>query len=113
MLPNWLIAIFLVGIAAWKIKRVLRYRNHALFIHEVAGNEWVDKSKLDVAVRHYIYIESWFFISLPLFAAISYLGPIVPYLWPFGITIMISHVWLFLWWDRKYSAKKKQKHLMS
>ena len=107
MPPVWLVAVFLFAAAVWKIKRVLRYRKHSLFIREVAGDEWIDKSKLDVAIKYYIYIESWFFISIPLFLTISYVKPIVPYLWHLGISIVISHVFLFFWWDRKFSAKKK------
>jgi|GEM_PF-6331635 len=107
MPPVWLVAILFFAIAVWKIKRVLRYRKRSLFIREVVGDEWIDMSKLDVAIKYYIYIESWFFISIPLFLAIYYVKPIVPYLSPLGISLIIFNVFLFFLWDKKFSAKKK------
>ena len=107
MVPVWLIALVLTLIAASKIKRVLRYRdNNDLFIKEITGDDWIDKSKLKDAIRYYIYREAFFYVALPIFAAISYVGPLAPYLWPIAIFILVSYGLGFIWWDRKFSAKK-------
>ena len=107
MAPNWLIALVLTLIATWKIKRVLRYRdNDNLFIKEITSNDWIDKSKLKDAIRYYIYREALFYIALPIFAVISYVRPLAPYLWPIAISILVSYSLGFIWWDRKFSAKK-------
>ena len=107
MVPNWLIALLLALIAVWRIKSVLRYwDNSNLFIKEITGDDWIDKNKLKDAIRYYIYREAFFYIALPTFAVISYVGPLAPYLWPIGISILVSYVLGFIWWDRKFSAKK-------
>ena len=109
MLTNWLIAFVLTLIAAWRIKRVLRYSDDSeLFTKEIAGDNWIDKSKLKDAIRYYIYREALFFIALPAFAAISYVGALVPYLWVIAVSILASYGLAFIWWNRKFSAKKRK-----
>ena len=107
MPPNWLIALALTLIATWRIKRVLRYRYDSdLFVKEIAGNNWIDKSRLEVAIRYYIYMEAFFFISLPIFVVISYVELFREYLWHIAIFILLSHGMGLFWWDRKFSVRK-------
>lgn len=107
MLPIWLIALLLMLLAAWKIRNVLRYRrHHSLFIQEVAGDKWIDRDKLKDAIRYYIYLESYFFISVPFLVLLIYVKPLVPYMWHIAISFLVSIGIAFVWWDRKFSIKK-------
>lgn len=91
MIPNWLLVLVLMLLAVWKIKHVRRYRrHHNLFIREVAGDKWIDRNKLSDAIRYHIYLESYFFSSIPILGALSYIKPLVPYMWHILISFLVS-----------------------
>ncbi|MDT4288490.1 hypothetical protein RO575_02870 [Methylomonas sp. MO1] len=104
-MPNWIISIIMLMLAIWKIDRLLRYRNHDLFLKEVGG-DWLDRSRLAEAVRVFLRIEILFFSSLPIIPAVTYIEFLKPYLWyVFAVIfgpIFVAH----LWWLFYYSARR-------
>ena len=109
MIPIWLVSLVLMFIAVWQIKNVLRYRSdHSLFIQEVAGDKWIDKNKLKDAIRYYIYLQSYFYISLPfLLGALGYFKPLKPYYWHILVSFIVSNGIASVWWYLKFSIKKQ------
>ena len=101
---NWLISLVLLVLATWKIDKILRYRNHDLFLKEVGG-DWIDRSRLAEAVRAFLRIEILFFSLLPIFPVITYIEMLKPYLWHIFTVIFGPIFAAHLWWVFYYSSR--------
>lgn len=107
MSPRLIVFLLVVLISVWKVRSALRYRKHNdLFIKEVASTKWIDKHKLNDAIRYFIYLELSFYISLPCLIALSFVEILVPYLWHVAILFLVSHAIAFVWWLHSFSIKK-------
>jgi len=104
---NCLVVAVLALAAGWKIRRALRYRKYnGLFVQEVPGALQVEESRLKAAIRTYIFIESYFYGVLPFLVALSSVGLFAPYVWPIGISFLLSWGIALVWWNQKFAVKK-------
>lgn len=104
-MPNWLISIVLLVLAIWKIRGELKYRNQQLFLAEVGG-DWIDKTKLPKAIRSYLYLQITFFVFLPIFAILTYVKTLHPYLWHIVLGFLGLWFGAVVCWFKYYFAKE-------
>ena len=105
LIPNWLVCSLLIVIAVWRINEVRKFRDHNIFLKKVGG-DWINKTKLNEAIKTYIYLEVLFFSLLPVFGAITYIEFLHPYLGYIGFMVFGPIICAGFCWVYYYSAKR-------
>ena len=107
-MPNWGVSLVLFILAAWKIPKSLRYRDHKFFLKEVGG-EWLDKSRVDSAVKTYILLEVSMFLFLPIFTLTTYFQSLHPYLWHIALAFLGGWFCLAISWFVIFKDRSKRR----